>query len=343
MSVIIVLISSVDVIFADNLSLLSRVNKLGIPVNILKPLEPDENKSCTPPNCLRLNKLTQLISEQLDPNVLLQNVIHQTYFSQLLQRTLNCPVVFRCIRRLYFHLTKKDLEKLLLNKGETCFLDDGLPHPGFQPFSHILNSLRVVSVTLINTIITDKRQTPDTLYPLSNSCSCYIDETNNTFLLANNNSSRCIQKDIAFAINSYLGGIFTNVLSNFELCFMLEPYEIMEKLDEYNIDRDPWPIPRQPPPLPPPSPSASSYSYSSPRIRSRPRPRGVSIGEPDLPAARLWFMIAQCEKRNNENNMYLIEQKGWEEEVVVVAGVLAMGLCLCYTHLVSPLSRMVLA
>ena len=45
-----------------------------------------------------------------------------------------------------------------------------------------------------------------------------------------------------------------------------------------------------------------------------------------------------CEKRNSENNMYLIEQ-----EVVVVAGVSAMGLCLCYTHLVSPLSRMVLA
>ena len=309
------LISSPDVIFADNLSLLSRVNKLGISVNILKPLEPDENKSCIPPNCLRLNKLTQLITEQLDPNVLLNNTIHPTYFSQILQRTLNCPVVLRCMRRLYFHLTKKDLENLFLNNGETCFSDDLPPPPGFQPFSQILNRLRVVSVTYINTIITDKRQTPHIPYPLDNSCSCYIDETTNTFLIADKNSSRCLQKDIAFAINSYLGGIFTNVLSNFELCFMLDPYEIMGKLDEYNIDADPWPIPRQPPPSPVSSGSTyssnvahrpvssgtySSYAapthlYSTPRPRSRPRPRGVSIGEPDFPAAKLWFMIAQCD------------------------------------------------
>ena len=297
------LISSPDVIFADNLSLLSRVNKLGIAVNILKPLEPDENKSCIPPNCLRLNKLTQLITEELDPNVLLNNTIPPTPFSQILQRTLNCPVVLRCMRRLYFHLTKKDLEKLFLNNGETCFSDDRPPPPGFQPFSQILNRLRVVSVTYINTIITDKRQTPHIPYPLDNSCSCYIDETTNTFLIADKNSSRCLQKDIAFAINSYLGGIFTNVLSNFELCFMLDPYEIMEKLDEYNIDADPWPIPRQQPP--PPSPPVSSgtcdsyvaptHSYSTPRLCPRPQPRGVSIGEPDLPAAKLWFMIAQCD------------------------------------------------
>ena len=309
------LISSANVIFADNVSLLSRLNKLGIPVNILKPLEPDENKSCIPPNCLRLEKLTRIISEQLDRNVLLHKVIGATYISQILQRTLKCPVVFRCMQRLYFHLTKKDLGELLLNNGETCFSDDDLPPPGFQSVSHILNRLRVVSVTYIDTIITDKRQTPHTAYPLTNACSCYIDETNDTFLLADNNTSRCIQKDIAFAINSYLGGIFTNVLSSFELCFMLEPYEIMEKLDEYNVDRDPWPIPQQPPPAPVPSgtyyshysnqsfSSTSHYvaptirSYSAPRLRSRPRPqpRGVAIGVPDLPAARLWFMIAQCD------------------------------------------------
>ena len=303
------LISSPDVIFADNLSLLSRVNKIGIAVNILKPLEPDENKSCIPPNCLRLNKLTQLITEELDLKVLLHNTIPPTPFSQILQRTLNCPVVLRCMRRLYFHLTKKDLENLFLSNGETCFSDDSSPPPGFQPFSQILNRLRVVSVTYINTIITDKRQTPHIPYPLNNSCSCYIDETTNTFLIADKNSSRCLQKDIAFAINSYLGGIFTNVLSNFELCFMLDPYEIMEKLNEYNIDADPWPIPRQPPP-PPPVSSGSTYSsnvahrpvssgtyssYVAPRPRPRPRPRGVSIGEPDLPAAKLWFMIAQCD------------------------------------------------
>ena len=308
------LISSAIVIFADNVSLLSRLNKLGIPVNmnILKPLEPDENKSCIPPNCLRLEKLTRIISEQLDPNVLLHKVIGTTNISQILQRTLKCPVVFRCMQRLYFHLTKKDLGKLLLNNGETCFSDDDLPPPGFQSVSQILNRLRVISVTYIDTIITDKRQTPHTAYPLTNTCSCYIDETNDTFLLADNNSSRCIQKDIAFAINSYLGGIFTNVLSSFELCFILEPYEIMEKLDEYNVDRDPWLIPQPPPPAPVSSgtyyshhssSSTSHYeaptipSYSAPRLRSRPhpQPRGVAIGVPDLPAARLWFMIAQCD------------------------------------------------
>ena len=296
------LISSPEVIFADNLSLLSRVNEIGIAVNILRPLEPDENKSCIPPNCLRLNKLTQLISEELDPNVLLNNTIPPTYFSQILQRTLNCPVVLRCMRRLYFHLTKKDLENLFLNNGETCFSDDSSPPPGFQPFSQILNRLRVVSVTYINTIITDKRQTPHIPYPLDDSCSCYIDETTNTFLIAEKNSSTCLQKDIAFTINSYLGGIFTNVLSNFELCFMLEPYKIMRKLDEYNIDADLWPIPQQPPPSPPVSSDstcdsyvAPTHLYSTPRLRTHPQPGGVSIGEPDLPAAKLWFMIAQCD------------------------------------------------
>ena len=296
------LISSPNVIFADNLSLLSRVNKLAIAVNILKPLEPDENKSCIPPNCLRLNKLTQLISEELDPNVLLNNTIPPTPFSQILQRILNCPVVLRCMRRLYFHLTKKDLENLFLNNGETCFSDDRPPPPGFQPFSQILNRLRVVSVTYINTIITDKRQTPHIPYPLDNSCSCYIDGTTNTFLIAEKNSSTCLQKDIAFTINSYLGGIFTDVLSNFELCFMLEPYKIMRKLDEYNIDADLWPIPQQPPPSPPVSSDstcdsyvAPTHLYSTPRLRTRPQPRGVAIGEPDFPAAKLWFMIAQCD------------------------------------------------
>ena len=304
--------SSPSVIFADNLSLLSRVNKLKIAVDILKPLEPDENKSCMPPNCLRLNKLTQLISEGLDRNVLLHNRIPPTSSSQLIQRTLNCPVVFRCMRRLYFHLTKKDLENLLLKNGETCFSDDPSPPPGFQPFSQILNGLTVVPVTCINTIITDKRKTPHTTHPLNNSCSCYIDETNNTFLLSNN-SGNCLQKDVAFAINSYLGGIFTNVLSNFELCFMLDPNEIMGKLDEYNIDEDPWPLPPHPPPpalsLPPaPSPSlpislgstyysnlVPAHPYPTLWPRPRPRPRPIELGEPDLPAARLWFMIAQCD------------------------------------------------
>ncbi|KAI6651970.1 Sacsin-like [Oopsacas minuta] len=281
------LVSSINVVFADNLSLLSRVIKLDININILKPLEPDENKSCVPPSCLNLNNLTELVSEQIHPNVLNNNTISLgTYSSQQLQKTLKCQVVFRSMRRLYFHLTKKDLEKLLLLNGETCFNDDGLSHPGFQSISFILNSLIVVSVTQIDTIINDNRQNPPVQYPLDNSCSCYINKSNNQFLLSNHNSkSKCMQKDIAYSINTHLGGIFTDVLSYFELCFMLDPYDIMDKLDEYNISRDPWAIPPPPPP-PVPIPSAPRY---------RPKPRGISIGKPDLPAARLWLLIAQCD------------------------------------------------
>ena len=309
-----------EVIFADNLSLLSRVNKLNLSLNILKPLEPDENKSCVPPNCLGLKKLSELLIENIDPNVLINKIIYPgTYTSQFLQTTLNSPVVFRSMRRLYFHLTKKDLEKLLLKNGETRFTDDGLSHSGFQSVLILLNQLRVVAVRQIDTVITDNRQTPPVDHSLSNSCSCYINPTNNQFLLSNDQTKqKCIQKDIAYTVNTHLGGIFTDVLSFFELCFILEPAEIMEKLNEYNVILDPWPIPLLPAPVPAPAPAPAPrythsgthsttswynssyhssyvvtpyYSYSVPR----PRPKGISIGEPDLPAARLWLLVAQCD------------------------------------------------
>ena len=307
-----------DVIFADNLSLLSRVNKLNIIINILKPLEPDENKSCVPPNCLQLKKLTQQITESLDPNVLTNNVINQgTYNSRDLQKTLTCPFIFRTMRRLYFHLTKKDLEELVLLNGETAFINAGLQHTGFQSVTALLNLLRVVPVRQIDTVITDKRQTPHANYSLNDSCSCYINTSNNQFLLSDNpNNQKCIHKDIAYAINAHLGGIFTDVLSSFELCFMLQPAGILDKFNEYNITLDPWPIQLPQAPMPTYSGTYShttssvttSYSsgthfssvgtsyypaYTAPR--PRPRPRGIPIGEPDLPAARLWLMIAQCD------------------------------------------------
>ena len=46
-----------QVVYSDNPSLLSRVKKAGINIDILETLEPDKNRSCAPPACLQMDKI----------------------------------------------------------------------------------------------------------------------------------------------------------------------------------------------------------------------------------------------------------------------------------------------
>ena len=315
-----------DVIFGDNPLLLSRINKLQLQFNILKPLEPDQNKSCVPPACLKLRRLTEFVREEIDPNVYNNMIVPSgNCLSNRLRDILKSQIVLRAMRRLYFHLTKKDLEIVLLKNGETC-IDDNQPHPGFLSVSQLFNNLEILCVNQIDILIRDFRTAPPKVYQLSNSSGAFID-ANDKFLISNHPLKQsCIYKDISYAVNAYLGNLFTEVLSFFELCFMLDPNELMDKLDEYNIAIDPWYVP-QPPvtampvPLVPPStlppinvpnypvPPAVPYAPSIPVPRPRPIPM---LGKQDVAAAKLWLRVSQCDllaaKRlitQNENDQHL--------------------------------------
>ena len=319
------LFPSGEVVFGDNPSLLSRINELQLQFNILKPLEPDENKSCVPPLCLRLRKLNELVREEINPNVYRQQIPNGTLANYLKDRLRN-RTVFSAMRRLYFHLTRKDLEKLLLRNGETCF-DDGQPHPGFLSVSQLLHNLQVISVEQIDLLIIDNQQIS---HPLTNSCGCYIDG-NNQFLISQCYSTdTCIYKDIAFAINTHLGNIFTEALSPFELCFMLCPTKLMDKLNQYNIAIDPWtqqpPIHPQrmdvpiavTPPLPTPDISTDhpmAINTVTCRVpmygpRLNPENMGITMGEPDIPAAKRWLMVSQCDMYAADRLMAISCERG---------------------------------
>ncbi|KAI6660974.1 Sacsin-like [Oopsacas minuta] len=277
-----------EVVYADNQALLSRVTKKNIEINILKTLEPDGSNSCVPPDCLKLKRLSKVISENIDP-IVNSYKITNTGLADYLEKKFNDPLFYRLLRRLFYHLTKKDLNNMRF-KGFTI--------------QDLLNNLKVESVKQIDININDKRY--DRQYKLENACGCYIctNTNNNIFLLSDHHTMRdCIFKDIAFYLNTYLEEIFSEVLAHLEICIQLIDYcKIMEKLSEFNIDLDPWDLPGEIIKTDdqinthPHSNFSNNYhghmSYGTPF--QPPRPEGISIGEPDPSAAKLSINVSQC-------------------------------------------------
>ena len=287
---------STKVIYVDNPSLLSRANKLKINLNILNTLEADEKKSCVPPSCLRLKKLSEILKEKLNPSF---EIRQPTDLNRLLKELICSSNFHRLLRRLYYHLTKKDLEHLFLKNGEIYLKDENNslnPPAGYYSVCKILQNLEVISIKRIDLLLV--HSTYGKTFSLPDACSCYMDK-DCLYLSDLRSMSHYILGEIAFLINGYLGNIFKEISSSFELCFKAAPSELMEimnKLDEYNIIRDPWPLPAELDPNITVARGHSGHSFSgSFGAPTRPRPESISLGEPDIPAAKLAIKISQCD------------------------------------------------
>ena len=275
-----------QVVYSDNPSILSRVKKVNIDINILRPLEPDKNRSCAPPACLQMARLSDVILEKVDPKVFSDYILDQTHLASYSENQIKEPFFYRILRRLYYHLTKSDLNELRFNKHTQSFSSENKG----DSIQNLLRNLKVVSVSQIDLII----QGPNQGYSLENACDCYVC-VNDSKILMSAQAGDLIFKDLAFALNTYLGGIFTEI-SCLDICFMLRDFnEIMDKLDEYNIDRDIWDVEAEA--TPNNTHPRSGISGMSPSLGfhpTRPRPEGVSIGEPDPSAAKLSLNTSQC-------------------------------------------------
>ena len=272
-----------QVVYSDNPSLLSRVKRAGINVDILSHLEPDINKCCAPPDCLQMVRLSDVISEKVDPKVFSDYILAQTDLASYSEDRIKDPFFYRILRRLYYHLTKRDLNELRFNKQTRSF---NYEDKGDSIQSLLLN-LKVISVSRIDLIIQGN--------PLKNACDCYFC-VNDSKILMSADPGVVIFEDLAFALNTYLGGIFTEI-SCLNICFMIRDFnEIMNKLDEYNIDRDNFgELEEEATPNNTHPHAGMSRSHTSSVFHpTRPRPEGVSIGEPDPSAARLSLNTAQC-------------------------------------------------
>ena len=291
------LLPSKEVVYADNQSLLSRVIKVKIDINILIPLEPDDNKSCVPPSCLKLEKLSDIIGEEIDPDVLKSMLIKIiTRFADFLTVRLKEPIIYQAMHRLYFHLTKNDLDNLVFINGQFLLVTNGSPPPDSLTVLQLLNRLEVISVQQIDLSLKDRRS-PTRKYTLQNVSGCYLRD--HSFLVSDHHTKHeFLIKDIAYSLNSYFGDIFTEVLHCLEVCVQIQDSRgIMAKLDEYNILRDDTcPMPTEVrDSIPDRNTHSGYYTPFSNAPRQPPRPEGISLGEPDHSAARLSLIVSQCE------------------------------------------------
>ena len=288
------LLPSMVVVYADNQSLLSRVTMAKIDVHTLIPLEPDDNKSCVPPSCLKLKKLSSIIKEEIDPQVFMSKQIRTTSFTKFLEGRLKEPLVYHAMRRLYFHLTKNDLDHLVFYNGQSLLVSNGHPPPNFLTVLRLLEKLEVESVEQIDLNLIDERNSKK--YVLQNASSCYI--IDNKFLLSDHHTKHeFLLKDVVYNLNSYFGDIFTEVIYCLEVCIQIQdPSEIMAKLDEYNILRDDTcPMPTEIRDFVASRNRYSGYHPTSHASMQPPRPEGISLGEPDPSAAHLSLIVSQNE------------------------------------------------
>ena len=305
-------------------------------------LPPTELGSSEPPAVLKLKYVSKIIGESLEHSMVVasQNKMFLREGKQV-ELFLKSPEFARSLFRIYYHETKGQGAgnlNLIRIKNTVARNIEQEPSIDNDPcFKTVFQTLQDISVKIVDSIpITITNRTTNVNLIRRDLYFCFFQDS---VLYARGGETFDIQfiLDLTYALNIYLGSIFSDVLFYLQLCLSSHDCtQIMSRLDSYNISPCPYLDDINFPPLSPgitltpsnpmastttqlnPIPSSSSTPsvptinpsagitrtiliqiLHTPKLRTFPRPKGP-ITTQDTLTAKLWIRTAQCDLRAAE-------------------------------------------
>ena len=316
-----------DVLYADNTSLLAIIRKDSFGINILKTLPPDQNGSGIPPVQLQIKNLSEIFTPSLSATTL-QHVVTGHGQSNHYTETLQSPLFHRCLMRLYYHETNKNILYLKIKDGKIYYSENPDDYPSTEGYVLVLDAIKSLTAKAVKQIhIELKDERTQICHDIAQALRCFIDRTNKILYIDISLSTLVILPTfVAREINSFLANIYSRTINVLQICFSSGLNDIMTVLDQMDINQCPFldqitvpqaytpPVPIPPPTinpaLPPtvnPTPAPTYHIPPGPVTLLNltqhipvqpltPRP-GVGKNRPDIGAAKLWITTAQCDLR----------------------------------------------
>ena len=220
--------------YADDTQLFNRMFAVASEFKILPPLNPNELGSFAPPQCLQIQLLSDRFRQSVSPAVY-ENFRREDILAETLKERLVSQEAYLGLKRIYFHDTQKDLDKVRIRNKKAILLAEGEhAEAGYLSIREKIAKLNIVSVDRIDIKITDLRTGVPRI--LENACICFVDESKDTILINVREESRqCLPVEMTYELNQYFANLFDRSLVHLLICHVYTGEDIGRTLSNFKI------------------------------------------------------------------------------------------------------------
>ena len=229
-------LNSPSLFCADDTQLFNRLFSVANQLKILAPLAPNELGSFAPPQCLGIKLLSGRFKQRVSPGVY-DNFRKEDIIAENLRKKLISEDVYFALKRIYFHDTHKDMDKVRIRNKEVVLRTEGAQYgneDGYLSIRDKIARLNIVSVSRIDIVITDTSTgVPSTL---EDACLCFLDEDRDKILINVHEVYRQrLPVEMTYELNQYFANLFDRSLIHLLICHVYTGEDIGRALNNFKI------------------------------------------------------------------------------------------------------------
>ena len=210
-----------DLFYADDTQLLNWVSEVCPDIHILAPLSRNKLGTFEPPPCLNIKFLSRIFKQEVCYR---DNILIEDERAQCFQTRLRSPLVYRALKRIYYHQTSTDLSNVIMQDGARV--------------RDMIERLRIIAVRSIDMTISDSRaQLGAPLnHPNNLNCICFLNKSESSIIINTNPNYRDqLPLEIAYELNEYFGNIFQANLIHLLICLVYSSGDVPRALNKFKI------------------------------------------------------------------------------------------------------------